>query len=171
MNVIRLKVQTIVEQTKVLRQATRASIKLERTGISTIERVAVPKDNAEPRTEAIVAEGNRLPGFGIFSYLEAKRLDKEHRSQDKANVLEKEARPKRPKFEEVTECIICCDVNLVACNEKARRCICKSIGKKCSQQTCLNRAMHYECPRKCGNGENCKNRRFQNVSFSLSMHT
>lgn len=71
------------------------------------------------------------------------------------------------KYRDIDDCEIHCDVELVTSNDKARRCKCKSIGDNCGQESCLNRAMHYECPKKCENGDGCRNHRFQNVCYNF----
>jgi hypothetical protein len=75
---------------------------------------------------------------------------------------------KKPRYREIDDCIICCDVDLVTQNERVHKCKCKAANHNCSQERCLNRAMHYECPKKCDNGDQCRNRRFQNASYFYS---
>lgn len=85
----------------------------------------------------------------------------------KSNGNAKREMSSGPQYKEISKCIVCCDPKLIKTEESASKCKCKNIENDCSQDDCLNRALRYECSTKCPNGENCKNRRFQNVSFEF----
>lgn len=81
----------------------------------------------------------------------------------KSEQLDSQLALKPVRFKEIEECIIKCDLTYVTGgNDKAGRCQCKTNGNNCGNG-CLNRATRYECSKKCGMGEACTNRRFQNV--------
>ena len=79
--------------------------------------------------------------------------------------------PRLPSFKVIDKCVIRCDPAEInkKISYKAPKCACKPDSdvaedrRACAFDTCINRAMKYECPEKCSFGAECQNRRFQKV--------
>lgn len=93
-------------------------------------------------------------------------LDVATNSQPSTSSPQKMSTKKRKDYKSIEDCEILCDVDLVTQNYKAQRCKCPP-EIACGDTSCWNRATSYECPSKCAHGTRCKNRRFQNVNFSV----
>ncbi|KAI6182830.1 Crossover junction endonuclease MUS81 [Aphelenchoides bicaudatus] len=154
-----------IGQTLAVEQETKASVTLVPKGRANIEKVRVEKklnllpsqSKVEVEPTAIEKQENIVPSEQTSLSAEQKPLPVKQKPPTTT---------KKPRYNEIDDCVICCDVELVASNERVRKCKCKTNNKNCSEKTCLNRAMNYECPKKCDNGNQCKNRRFQNREYA-----